>query len=104
MSTLFFARIPFTYVGQDLERGELVVLKGTARDDQLRGLKYFIAFDAHEQTKHRCDNCGKEFCSEGFYLTHKKKKGGCLAPSPDITRAETAMLLDMDVEKVRVED
>jgi hypothetical protein len=104
MSTLYFARIPFTYANQDLERGEILELKGSPRDDQLRGLKYFLAFDSSEHTKNRCDMCGKEFCSEGFYLTHKRKRGGCLAPSPDITKSETAMLLDMDPKKVIVEE
>ena len=104
MSDLYYARIPFTYCNQDLERGEILSLRDSPRDNQLRGLKYFIAFDPAEHTKQRCDMCGKEFCAEGFYLMHKRKIGGCKAPSPDITKVETAMLLDLDPQKVTVED
>jgi hypothetical protein len=104
MPNTMVARIPFTYVGQELERGELVELKGTARDDQLRGLKYFLQFDPNEHGKHRCDSCGKIFAYEGFYTAHKKKRGGCLSPGTDITKEETAMLLDLDPAKVKVED
>ena len=103
MATLYFARVPFTYANQDLERGEILELKNTARDNQLRGLKYFLPFDPIEHSKHQCDGCGKIFCSEGFYLTHKRKPS-CISPSAEITKAETAMLLEMDPLKVKVED
>lgn len=100
---MYFARVPFTYDGLELERGELLALRGTPRDGQLRGLKYFLPFDPSEHSKKPCDMCGKVFVSEGFYLTHKRKPS-CKAPSPGITKAETAMLLEMDVKDVKVED
>ena len=102
--TVVFARVPFTYSHQDLERGEIVTLKGTPRDEQLRGLGFLVAFDPHEHRKLPCDSCGRKFVSDGFLLTHKRKAGGCLAPSPDITKDETAMLLNVDPKKVVVEE
>jgi hypothetical protein len=48
--------------------------------------------------------CSKKFANEGFYLTHKRKVGGCMAPSTEITKAETAMLLEVDLDKVKVEE
>jgi len=104
MSELMIAKIPFTYNRQNLERGELVELKGTPRDDQLRGLNYFVTYDKNEHSRSMCDNCGKIFASDGFRISHKKKPGGCLAPSPEITKAETADLLGVDPLKVKVEE
>jgi hypothetical protein len=48
--------------------------------------------------------CPRAFASEAFLLVHKKKKGGCMAPSPDITVEETAMLAGVDPKKMKVED
>ena len=98
------ARVPFRYNKKELERGELATLQGTPRDQQLMGLGYFLPFSKHEHEDKMCDNCGKHFCSESFYIQHKKKPGGCLAPSSPINKAETAMLLDVDPKKVRVEE
>lgn len=98
------ARIPFKYMGNELERGEVVELRGSARDEQLRGLGYFIAYDKNEHGEMVCDNCSKRFASDGFRLAHKKKLGGCLAPSSPISRAETAELLGVEEKKVKIED
>jgi hypothetical protein len=98
------ARVPFRYVGQNLERGELFSLRGSPRDNQLLGIGYMIPFDKNEHRDMACDNCGKHFATEGFYIAHKSKKGGCLAPSPDITKGETAMLLNIDLQKLTVEE
>jgi hypothetical protein len=104
MADMMIARIPFTYLRQELERGELVELKGTPRDDQLRGLGYFIPFDKHEHGQLVCDMCGKIFASEGFRIAHKRKIGGCKAPSSPITRAETAGLLNIEPKNLVTDD
>lgn len=99
------SRVPFKFDGKELERGELFELDfSKPRARQLLGLKYFVVFDVREHEDHMCDKCGKKFASENFYVMHKKKAGGCLGPSSPITRAETAMLLDADPDKVKVED
>jgi len=100
----FFARIPFKYAGQPLDRGELIILKGTRRDDQLRGLGYFLKFDPREHTESMCDGCGRKFAGSAFRDEHKRKKGGCLADEQEITKGEFAMLVDKDVKDVQVED
>lgn len=101
--TTVFARIPFMYAKQDLERGEITVLKGSPRDDQLRGLRYLELYNPAIHERKGCDNCGKVFASDGFRIAHRSKKGGCLAPSSEITRDETAMLLDVDPKSVVME-
>jgi hypothetical protein len=100
----FFARIPFRYIGYTYERGEIFIPRQSPRDAQLLGLGYYIPYDKNEHSLKQCDNCGKNFATESFYHMHKQKAGGCLAPGGDITRAETAMLLDQDIKNVRVEE
>jgi hypothetical protein len=100
----FFARIPFRYSGKELERGEIFAPKGLPRDAQLLGLGYYLPFDPHDYKSMMCDSCGKKFATDNFRLMHKQKKGGCLAPSTPISRAETAMLIGKDLNEVRVEE
>ncbi len=103
-ATTVFARVPFTYARKPLERGELVVLQGTPRDDQLRSLGYFLVYSVTEHKRVLCETCSKAFAGEGFLTAHKRKKGGCHGESAPITNAETAALLDLDPAKVKVED
>jgi hypothetical protein len=100
----FFTRIPFQYGGYKYERGEIFSPKGLPRDAQLLGLGYYLPYDKHEHSLRQCDNCGKQFASEPFYIMHKSKPGGCLAPSAPITKMETAMLLGKEPKEVRVEE
>jgi hypothetical protein len=103
MATTVLARIPFTYVNQPLERGELVVLKGSPKDDQLRGLGYFLLYEADKHNKISCLDCGRVFATSGFLEMHRSKKGGCLGPSAPITNIESAILMGVDENRVRVE-
>jgi hypothetical protein len=83
-----------------LDRGELTDLRGTARDQKLLALKYFNKFDPKEYRVCQCDNCGHKFVSESFYIDHKRKKGGCKAPSQEITTKEHAELLGWEEKDV----
>lgn len=96
-----FAKVPFGYGGQELERGEVITLRGLPRDSQLMNLKYLIQFDAREHEKQSCMQCGKVFAGYSFLLGHKKKPD-CMAASGEITTEETAELLGVDVEKARI--
>lgn len=94
------AKIPFQYGPQQLERGEIISLRGFPRDNQLIALKYFLQYDPREHQKQNCPMCGKSFAGYSFLLAHKKKPN-CLAESPDITTEETADLLGIDPKNVR---
>jgi hypothetical protein len=94
------ARIPFQYGPQNVERGEVLTLKGFPRDNQLLALRYFIQYDAREHNKQPCPMCGRTFAGYSFLLGHKKKPN-CLAASPEITAEETADLLGIDPKNVR---
>lgn len=99
-----FARIPFLYAGQNLDRGEILMLKGTPRDEQLIGLRYFAPFVSKEHSVFQCDDCGRQFIGEGHRLAHRRKKGGCLAVTQKITNADTADLLEVDPNNLRMPD
>jgi hypothetical protein len=98
-----FAKVPFMYGGQNLERGEVINLRGLPRDTQLVRLKYFIEFAEGEHTEQSCPTCGKKFATYSYLLGHKRKPD-CLSPSSDITKEETAELLGVDIEKARIAD
>lgn len=95
----YFAVIPFTYDGIELERGEILKLHGCIRDDQLIGLNYFRKWDTREHQRKHCDTCGKRFATEGFYFMHKAKLR-CTDPSKPITRDETAQLIGTDPSRI----
>ena len=100
--TEVFAKVPFNYGGQDLERGEIIHLRGLPRDNQLVNLKYFIRYAEGEHSKQSCLKCGKIFAGHSFLLGHKRKPD-CLTPSSGITNEETAELLGTDTSRVRVD-
>lgn len=97
-----YAKIPFNYGGQELERGEVISLRGLPRDNQLVNLRYFIKVDSREHDKQACLSCGKIFAGYSYLQGHKRKPD-CLAPSPEITREETAELIGADAAKARIE-
>lgn len=100
MSQEYYARVPFQYGEQNLDRGELITLQGFPRDAQLVGLRYLMEQPRAEKT-HRCDMCGKRFANEDFYRQHKAKPD-CMSEPKPISRLETAQLLDVDVNRVQI--
>jgi hypothetical protein len=98
---LVFAKIPFRYNIQR-DRGEVFKLIGSKNDEKLIGLRYVLPFDpvVHKQIK--CDMCTRTFIADGFYIGHKKKID-CNADQGEPTKNETAELLGVDVDKLKLE-
>lgn len=99
-------RFPFKYAGTDLDRGELIELRGTRRDEQLLGLRYFVKYDPTKFSKKKCerDGCGRLFAGEQYLFEHQRKKGGCMSVEQKTTKLDTAQLLNVDVENLRMPD
>lgn len=59
----------YGYGGQDLERGEVHIMRGLRNDDRL--LKHgFCALLSDRARLYQCDGCGKEFAEEAYYTQH----------------------------------
>ena len=102
MSRRVFARFPQKYAGRVLDRGEMLEMIGTANDDRLLGLKYYIRYDPSRDVVKKCDNCSREFAGPQYLLMHKKKKGGCMSHEQKTTNRDTAILLDVDPGNLRM--
>lgn len=100
---LHFAKGPFRYAGDELDRGQVVPrLKGTPNDQRLVGLGYLIPFERGEYKLHRCDMCGADFVQESFYVAHKAKSRqfGCKADGGNFTNREIGEIADVDHKKI----
>ena len=102
MGLRVFARFPQKYAGRNLDRGEMLEFIGTANDERLLGLKYYIRYDPSSHAIKKCDNCSREFGGPQYLLEHKKKKGGCMSLEQKTTKRDTAILLDVDPEKLKM--
>lgn len=98
-----FARKPFKYAGQDLDRGEILTLRATPRDEQLLSLRYLAPFVSSEHSVFQCDGCGRQFISEMHRRGHQKKST-CIAVEQEMTKADTADLLEIDLNKLKMPD
>lgn len=97
------ARIPFAYMHQDLDRGELTELRGSPRDNLLlSGVKYFVAYDpVHHEIK-ACDSCGRKFLGHANLLEHRKKPN-CNAVTQEISKKDWADVIEVDPTKVALD-
>jgi hypothetical protein len=96
-------KVPMTYGGQVLERGEIFRMRGFPRDPQLFRIGYVVELtEGMKRDKQSCDKCGKVFVGFNAIEVHRRKSD-CLAESAPITAAETAEMLGTDIDKVRVE-
>lgn len=103
MPQLHFAKGPFTYAGEQLDRGQVLKdLKGTPRDEKLVGLGFLIPFNEGEFKLHRCDMCSEDFISESHYIAHKakSKRVGCKADGGDFTNEEIGEMANVKPEKI----
>ncbi len=98
-----FARKPFKYAGQNLDRGEVFSLRATPRDEQLLGLRYIAPFVSSKMSVYQCDGCGRKFVGEAHRLAHQRKTN-CEALEQEMTKADTADLLEVDPEKLKMPD
>lgn len=99
-ATQVWARVPFTYGGRQLDKGELFELRNLPRDQQLLGLRYMEYFAVTKHGRYQCPDCGRNFVREDFLYAHKQKPN-CNAEPNAITAAETADLLERPETEVR---
>lgn len=56
----YWARRPLTYLGVELDRGQVLALKGGPNDERLVRLGYVAELDPHAELV-TCADCGAEF-------------------------------------------
>lgn len=68
----YYARRPFDYAGQSLERGQVFNLAGVANDEKLIRLNYISAVADGNDT-YECGDCKRMFVQMGFRDMHGKE-------------------------------
>lgn len=86
---LYWARRPFGYAGQELDRGQVVRLAGALNDEKLVRLGYFQAADQKAATS-ECGRCGARFVAPEFRDAHVRARhlGRELTPQEEDALAE----------------
>jgi len=89
MAKRYWARRPFTYAGQELDRGQITELVGARNDEKLVRLGYFAPVERKAEI-YRCALCGAEFISyaEREYHGNKQHSGKVLTPEEEDRRLE----------------
>lgn len=71
--TKVWARRPFGYANQQLDRGQIFELQGKRNDDRLVSYKYVEEVPKGTEIK-TCSECGGEFIGESYRRTHGEKR------------------------------
>lgn len=72
LTARYYARRPFTYAGQDLERGQVFNLAGVPNDEKLIRLNY-ISEVADKHEVYICAECRRQFVQMGYRDMHGKE-------------------------------
>lgn len=80
---LYWARRPFGYDGQDLDRGQIVGLRGARNDEKLIRLGYVLAL-IPENKPFACRKCSATFIDLNTLNAHGDKHHGKKAPRTDV--------------------
>ena len=90
----------------DLDRGEIFNLADKPNDRVMLNLKYVIPLKPDDK-KYQCDTCGRQFIAEDMLYAHKKKVD-CMDTQADTSqgmqRTDVSRILDVDVDKVKIDD
>lgn len=78
----YWARRPFKYAGQELDRGQVFHLVGATNDEKLIRMEYIVILGAKAET-YECSECGAEFVEMGMRTSHGNKRHGPRAIDPD---------------------
>jgi phage FluMu protein Com len=102
-----YAKVPFRYGpagtnGEPVDRGQIITLLGLRNDSAMLHVNMVQPITTLKSDVRKCDSCGAEFITENFYYMHKKKPS-CKTMQTDISKRETAEMIDADVSKVMVE-
>jgi len=89
MAKKYWARRPFTYAGQELDRGQITELVGARNDEKLVRLGYFAPVERKAKT-FQCAICGAEFIGPAERTHHgdKRHSGKVLTPEEEDRQAE----------------
>ncbi len=68
-----WCRIPGTYMGRDLDRGQIITKFHSPKNEQLTRLAYLIDYEP-EGEPHVCADCGAEFTEDTFRRGHFEKR------------------------------
>lgn len=84
-----YARWPLTYVGTELDRGQVFPLAGAVNDEKLTRLGFIAPLDA-KATTYTCAECGAEFVGELERRGHgdKRHSGRVLSALEEDQRAD----------------
>jgi len=85
-----WAKRPFGYAGQALDRGQVVTLAGAVNDDKLVRLGYFGEVEAKAEL-HQCPKCGAQFVGMAERQFHFEKRHP--------TRAKNALQEDQAMDR-----
>jgi len=85
----YWARRPFGYAGQELDRGQIVELVGAKNDEKLIRLGYFAPVEKKAET-YKCAECGAEFIglAERTHHGDKRHSGKALTPEEEDRQTE----------------
>ncbi|MBW2672589.1 MAG: hypothetical protein JRD89_04120 [Deltaproteobacteria bacterium] len=89
MAKKYWARRPFAYAGQELDRGQITELVGARNDEKLVRLEYFAPVERKAEI-YRCGICGAEFIglAEREHHGDKRHSGKVLTPEEEDRMAE----------------
>lgn len=80
--TKYWARRPFKYAGQNLDRGQVFELIGAINDEKLVRMEYIVELGSRAET-YECSECGSQFVEMGMRTAHGNKRHGPRAIDPD---------------------
>jgi len=89
MARRYWARRPFNYAKEELDRGQIVELVGARNDEKLVRLGYFAPVEKKAET-YQCAVCGAEFIglTERDYHGKKRHSNKKLTPEEEDRQAE----------------
>jgi len=104
MAKKYWARRPFTYAGQELDRGQITELIGARNDEKLVRLGYFAPVEKKAET-FQCAVCGAEFVgyAEREYHGNKRHSDKVLTPEEEDRRLEREEKLMEQLAPLNVE-
>jgi len=83
----YFAKIPFTYGGVRLDRGQITELVGARNDEKLVRLNFFGEVPKNAET-YKCAICGAEFIGLAERTHHGNTKHKDLTPEEELKNLE----------------
>jgi len=104
MTAKAWAKRPFDYNGQSLDRGQVFTLAGARNDEKLLRLGYVDAWDGKAKDLHECAACGAQFVGGNERQGHYEKRHlRVLTPAEEDARVEREERFLAEVAPLRME-